>query len=82
MIEIILIILVIVLLAIVVGLFFHVNNLNTATKDFVIEKINDLITKINESKLYEFNYNKKKDDYIKKLDQQVRSVSSAISSNS
>lgn len=82
MIEIILIILVIVLLAIVVGLFFYVNNLNTATKEFVIERINDLIAKINESKLYEFNYNKKKDDYIKQLDKQVRSVSSAISSNS
>lgn len=82
MIEVILIILVILLLVSVFGLLMYVQALNNATRDFVVEKINELIVKINQSKLYEFNHMKRKNEYIKNLDKQVRTVSSIIQSDS
>jgi hypothetical protein len=66
----------------VIALFVYVKSLDTATREFVIQKINELVVKINQSKLYEFNHNKKKDDYVKQLDNQLRTVSSLMNSES
>jgi hypothetical protein len=82
MIEIILLVVVLLLVVSVIALFVYVKSLDTATREFVIQKINELVIKINQSKLYEFNYNKQKDEYVKQLDQQVRTVSSLMNSES
>lgn len=82
MIEVILLVLVFVLIISVFGLFLYIKSSNTNMKRFVIAKINDLITKINQSKLYEFNYLKQKDEYLKQLDQQVRTISSFTETDS
>lgn len=82
MIELILLALVLILVVSVIALFIHVKSLDTATREFVIQKINELVVKINQSKLYEYNYNKQKDEYVKQLDNQLRTVSSLMNSES
>ncbi len=82
MIEQVLIGFVLLLMIAMIGLFFYVKTLEASMKQFVLAQIDDLIAKINQSKLYEFNHDKQKDEYIMRLNQQFRNVSTLMTQDS